>query len=491
MVGQTDSIHAKMLRNAGPLLGLALLAYFLLVPPWEPLTAAGMRAIGVFLFTIIWWSTVGITYPSLLCLVLLVLTGVMSPAAAYGAAAGNWIVFFLLGSFGLCEAMRVTGFTTRFALWFLTRPIAEGRPWVLLSLFLLACTLMGAVMSVTATAIVFITIAGSMLEALGFRRGDRFAASLMMGVAWTATAAHAMTPIAHVTNLMMIQWLDRDFGYTISFPQWMSIGIPAGLVAWLLIMAFLRYVVRPDLTRFSQMPAGFLERQQQELGAMEPAERVAVGTFLAVVLVWVFPDLAGGLSPGLSSYVASIGYAVPALAGACLLCLVHVRGQPVLTFQQWMGKGVDWGSMVLVMAILALGDVIAQPELGITGLLTRVFEPVISGMAPYSFLFVTVLWTAAQTNVLSNLVSMTTVYTIMGPLAGAAGIANPVAMGMTIAAASCYAFALPSATTATALVIGSGWVPVKFMLRYGLLLILPVVVLFTFFFYPLAAAVLR
>jgi len=85
---------------------------------------------------------------------------------------------------------------------------------------------------------------------------------------------------------------------------------------------------------------------------------------------------------------------------------------------------------------------------------------------------------------------MTLVYTIVLPVAVSAGMGNPAALGATIAAAANYAFALPSATTSTALVVGSGWVPVDQMARYGAMMIIPTILIFAFFCYPLAAMIL-
>ena len=52
----------------GPAIGTILLLVFLLLPPIEPLTPLGMKTIGIFLFTAVWWATVGIGYPSVLCI---------------------------------------------------------------------------------------------------------------------------------------------------------------------------------------------------------------------------------------------------------------------------------------------------------------------------------------------------------------------------------------------------------------------------------------
>jgi sodium-dependent dicarboxylate transporter 2/3/5 len=90
---------------------------------------------------------------------------------------------------------------------------------------------------------------------------------------------------------------------------------------------------------------------------------------------------------------------------------------------------------------------------------------------------------------MSNMVSTTLVYTVMMPIFVTIGRGNPIALGTALSGASYFALSLPSATAVTAIVIGSGWVPVSFMARYGLLFIIPVVLLFSFVHYPLASII--
>ena len=478
-------------RWVGPGLGVVALFVFLLLPPLEPLTALGMKVVGIFLFTIIWWATVSIGYPSLLCIALLALTGVMTPKAVFAASMGNWVVLFLIGCFGLSEGLRVTGFSRRFALWFLTRPFAAGRPWMLLAMFLLACTLLGSIMSSTATCIVFMAIAVPMLEALGYKKGDPFASMFMIGIAWAATASLAMTPIAHAGNIMMMDWLRSDFSYVISFPQWMLFGIPVGLLVYLMVLGAFRYVVRPDVSKVRAMASGYVRQEASKMGAMKLQEKLAVGIFLGVVVCWILPGIAGNILPGVGAFLDKMGYAIPALVGASLLCLIRVKNQPLMTFQQWMRGGVEWGATVLAASIMVMGVVLGNPETGIPELLTNIFQPLATGVPFNVFLIITMLWVVLQTNLMSNLVSMTLVYNTMVPVAAGVGLGNPIALGATISAASNYAFSLPSATTTTAIVIGSGWVSVKFMARYGVILIIPIVLAFTFICYPYASLLFR
>jgi sodium-dependent dicarboxylate transporter 2/3/5 len=142
-----------------PGLGIILLLVFLLIPPIEPLTTKGMKVVGIFLFTIIWWSTVSVGYPSIICISLFAITGVMTPQEVFAASWGHWLVVFLLGIYGISESLRVTGFSRRFALWFVSRPFNAGHPWRLVGMFLLSCFLVGSFMTSVATCAVFMAIA--------------------------------------------------------------------------------------------------------------------------------------------------------------------------------------------------------------------------------------------------------------------------------------------------------------------------------------------
>jgi sodium-dependent dicarboxylate transporter 2/3/5 len=474
----------------GPGLGVLALLLFLVLPPIGPLTPVGMKVIGVFLFTIIWWATVGIGFPSLLCLALFTMSGVMTPKAVFAASWGNYITIFILAVFGMAEALRITGFSRRFALWFVTRPFTAGHPWLMVAMFLLATVTMGSVMSGTATCIAFMAIAVPMLEGLGYKKGDRFAAALMVGIAWSATSAFIMTPIGHASNVMLMDWIERDTGLVISFTQWMVVGIPAGLLFYLLILGYLRFVIKPDMTQFSALATKYVREESAKMGRMKLEEKIAVGTFLLVIVTWMIPGLAKGILPGASAYLGSLGYSIPPLIGACLLCIFSVKNKPILTFRQWM-SGVPWGTIALIGAIMAIKDIISDPATGIPQLGSSIFGPLATSAPFFVYLIIGQIWVTTQTNLMSNLVSRTLVYTVMVPAAIAAGMGNAAALGFAISAGASAGFALPSATTNTALVTGSGWVPVPFMARHGFTISIGMVLICVFAIYPWAAFVFR
>lgn len=481
--------YGRAINGLGAGLGVGVLLTFLLLPPLESLTPLGMKVLGVFLFTALWWAFVDTAFSSFLCVALFALVGIMAPNEVFAAALGNWLVIFLIGCFGLTEAIRVSGFVHRFALWFLSRPFATGRPFLLLTLFFLGVTFMGAIMSPTVTIILFMSLMVPMLEAMGYKRGDHFPAMLIMGTGWVSLAAFMMTPIGHVSNVMYMEWIRRDAGYALSFPAWLIVGVPVGLLFYFLLLGFFRYVVRPDMGRFSAMADEYVRREAGKMGPMKLEEKITLWVFFGVVMCWMLPGIAGNLLPGVSAYLDRMGYAIPPLVGAILLQLIRVKDQPLLTFRQWM-MGVEWGSIALVAAIMAIGAVIGDPKTGIPQFLTGILQPVVNAHF-YVLVLVSVTWVVLQTNVMSNIVSATLVYTIIMPAVIAAGVGNPVALGFTIFAGSHFAFCLPSGTTVTAIIAGSGWVPVRFMAGYGVILIVPIILLLTFVCYPFASLIYR
>ena len=476
--------NAKYLVTYGVM--AAVLLIFCIAPPVEPLTSIGMRALGIFLATVIGWVFFGTGYVSMLCVALFALLGVMTPAEAFSNSWGNWLVIFMISCFGMSEGLRKSGFSRRFAIWFVSRPFSRSRPWALVTMFLLGCTLMGAVMSLTVTTIVFMAIAEPMLEGLGYKKGDRFSAMVMMGIAWAATASSAMTPVGHPLNVLIINWVEADFGISMSFAKFMLTGIPLGLLVFGMILLVFRFILRPDVKAFGEMTARYIEGESAKMGPIKSEEKWAIGIFLSVVFIWISPSILGGLLPKISLYIKSMGYAVPAIIGATAMCILRIKDRPVLAFRDWMVSGVEWNTISLCAAIMALSAAIGNENTGIQLFLTELFQPIIDDAPFIVVLVVTLLWTVLQTNIMSNTVSGSLVYRIMAPALGTAGLIHPAAFGFVVGAVANYAFILPSATTSTALVVGGGWVRVGFMAKYGLLMVVPVVLLFTFVGYPLA-----
>src|SRR6185369_13238389 len=108
----------------------------------------GMRTLGIFAWTIIWWVSepIPIAVTSFVAMALLVLTGVQ-PAAVAFAPWSNWIVIFLLAACIIGQALKVHDVSKRIAYRLVASRLVDGRPWRVLLLFGIAAAAMSSVMS--------------------------------------------------------------------------------------------------------------------------------------------------------------------------------------------------------------------------------------------------------------------------------------------------------------------------------------------------------
>lgn len=113
--------------------------------------------------------------------------------------------------------------------------------------------------------------------------------------------------------------------------------------------------------------------------------------------------------------------------------------------------------------------------------------PAVSNMAPWLLVLLFTLWAAVQTNLSSNMVTVTTVCTIGIPIVlSTNGAVNTAAVASIIGMMSSYAFATPPAMPHIAIAGSSGWAHASQLLKYGTLLMIITVIITVIIGYPIA-----
>lgn len=480
------------LQFLGMGVGLVFLALCHLLPPPDPITPVGMGRVGLLVFAIVWWivAPVPLAVTTIAALGFGVFTGVLSLNEAF-AANTSWMLWFLVGAFGLSTALEVSGFNRRFALWFVNLPWLAGRPYAMLFMFLASAALMSGVMSNTAVVVVWLSLATTVYHSLSLPKGDSYAEINTLGLAWMANIGGIVTPIGTPTNLVAIGLIAGAVGHTVGFVTWTVIGSVAGLALTLSTFLVIRYVLKPDVSVMSgAATAAFLRGEQRALGPRQPAETRALVWFAVAITLWFVPDLLRLVLPEgtLPALVGNLGLVVPALLVPAAMCLTPVR-QPgrrrVLTWQEWSG-GVDWGMVLFITGVLALGAAVGAPDTGVPDFLQRNVEPIVGGLPEYLFVLVLMVAVMAVTNLMSNLVTVAVFLPVGLTLSMSLGIGDPVAVGVVLGMGPSLSYALPSGTTTNAIVAGTGWLGLGMMARYGTLLMVLHAVVMTVCVYPLA-----
>ena len=205
-----------------------------------PLGGEGYAALALLAFAILSWclQLAPIAVTALAVLVLLPFTGLMDFAGVIQAGFGDSTFAFFLGVLLLSAAFQKTPLGRRIAL-LIFRVFGRAPRRVLLGLMLAGTLLAMWVTEVAAAAILYPLALSIVEQSRGRPDAEPLARTLMLGVAWGPAFGGVATPIATGANLVAVAYLEQYAGISISFGEWMGIGLPISFTllaaGWLLL----------------------------------------------------------------------------------------------------------------------------------------------------------------------------------------------------------------------------------------------------------------
>ena len=474
-VGEDGHGHGGGRRHwIGLGLGPAILLLTLLVPPPDGLSPEGWRTAGVGLLMAIFWITEPIPIPAtaLLPLVLFPLLG-LGDIRTTTAPYANPIIFLFLGGFIIALAMQRWGLHRRIAIALVGR--LGTRPAAIIGGFLLSSGLVSMWVSNTATALMMLPIAMSVVHLCpptvgreGRERRD-FSLALMLSIAYGATTGGMATLIGTPPNALLAAYMSEVYQITIGFGQWMLIGVPVASVSLVFVYLVLtRVMFKLGAAELPGM-AALIAEERARLGPMRRGEMAAAIVFVLTAAGWVFQPLVARVVPLASD--TSI-----AIAGALVLFMIPVdlrRGQFVMTWAAT--KELPWGVLLLFGGGLSLASYIESHGLATyLGSLARGLDD----LPTMGVLMIVSFGILLLTELTSNTATAATFLPITGALALSLG-ENPMPFLVPTALAANCSYMLPVGTPPNAIVYGSGVVPLSQMLRAGFILnvvLVPIVV---------------
>lgn len=484
--------------------GLALLVYFLLPAGYtnaagETVTFshAGRASMAVGVWMAVWWLTeaVHISVTALIPVAVLPLVGAL-PVEEAAARYAHPLIFLFMGGFLISLSMQRWGLHRRIAL--ATVRAIGTQPKRIVGGFMLAAAALSMWVSNTATALMMLPIAGSVLDRLvgadrshegagGASGGDvaRLGVCLMLGVAYGASIGGIGTIIGSPPNGVVVGYIADNLDEEIGFAQWLMIGLPVVVVflplAWWLLTRVL-YPVHGDV--LGEVDAG---EALEGPGPMNRGEKATLAVFLLAVVCWIFRPVLTELRIGSAAPLSGLSDAGIAMLAALLLFVIPVQRSPRRPVLDWQtATKLPWGILILFGGGLSLAR--ALDANGASGFLGSQVEA-LAGAPVLLLVAAVVVLVIFLTELTSNTATTATLVPILAALGPALGVDPYLLMFPAAIAASC-AFMMPVATPPNAIVFSSGHVTMRQMIRAGLLLNVVGVVLVTLLLYWLLGAVL-
>jgi len=425
--------------------------------PIEGLTPEAQRVAGLALWMAIWWASeaVPIAATSLLPLVALPLIGAGTERQA-AAPYANPIVLLLLGGSILAVGIERWRLHARIALNALA--LSGDRPRLIVLGFMAVTAFISMWISNTATALMMMPIALSVAATAGPERKD-FAQAMVLGIAYAASIGGIATPIGTPTNLIAMSWLKEQTGQTVSFGDWMALGVPAMLVlvplAWLVVAWGLKSGGR------AAGAAAEILRERDALGPMRAPEARVLAVFGVVIALWVSgewmrQDL--GLK-GVTDMSIVMG-------GAIAMMILPAGGgarRPLITWSE--AQKIPWSVILLFGGGISLAEAMERTKLA-----AAIGDAlgVLAGAPPLVVVATVTALVILLTEFMSNVATITMLLPVLAALAVALGVPPVVLIAPAAIAASC-GFMMPAGTGPNAVAYASGKTSVAAMMGRGLL----------------------
>ena len=363
-------------------------------------------------------------------------------------AYGNKMIFLFLGGFILALGLEKWHVHKQVAR-IIIHTVGYSKPRILLG-FLISTALLSMWVSNTATALMMLPMALAVINVLPKKeQKGKFALFLLLSIAYAASIGGMGTLIGSPPNAIMAGILKDYFNVTVSFADWMKIGVPVAIILIAVIYTFF-YLSMGDEKKES--PDDFVIEKKPWTG---PQKRVVI-IFCGVIVLWLIRGF-------VKQYTGfDYGDESAAILGSFLLFLVPGGNKmPLLIWKDT--EKLPWGILLLFGGGLALAA--AMDANGVIQYMSTWFELFKTW---HYFVLLTIIIAIAifGTEFMSNTALITLFIPVIGSFANVAHydilqLCIPVTL-----AASC-AFMLPVGTPPNAIVYSSGKITIAQMARVG------------------------
>ena len=464
--------------------GVIALAIYLIVsniPPVEPLTNTGIQVLGIILGLIYGLITMEPAIPSIAALILLGTTGYTNVMGAFMSGGGHYAVVMVLGLMMIGGIMNYSGLARALAERIINSKLANGRPWVLTFLILLAAMIPSMFLTAIPVLIIVWGIIRNIFEIVGFQKGEKWPALMMAGITGSAAIGISAMPFS--------MGVSTDFGIFMSlFPDAVMPALPFIGTSLVLCAAFvvlellvLRFLFRPDVSKLKSYKA---PEHNEPLTTNQKRGLVLLIIFVILALL---PDL---LPDGTPFQIFMSGAGVIGASFFVVLLALIIRnkdGSPFITVQQIADNGIFWSLLLMIAALMVVCGSITDPSLGISTALANLLSPMVQSVGPFGVFAILLAISLIGTNLLDNAVIGMALAAVISMIAQDLTISAVGTFCLLLHSAE-YGVLLPASSPLGAMTYGqieTGWLNRKTILLTGFAFMAVFYVVLLFLGYPM------
>lgn len=357
----STALPKRNLNGLWLIIAFALLIGILILPTPADLPVAGQRALAILAFAIVLWVTEAVTYTvsafMIIGLIAILLglappaTGAQIPIGSSGALKlalsgfSSPAVALVGAALFLAAAMQATNFHKRLALLILSR-VGVKTNNIVIGAILVSIALAFFVPSATARAGSVVPILLGMVAAFGLAANSRLSALLVITAVQAVSIWNVGIKTAAAQNMVAVEFMDKAFGYNISWGQWLLYAGP-----WAVIMSIILYfvmikVIKPETNEITGGQE-LVRQQLADLGPISAPEKRLIAYSVALLFFWSTENIFHSFD---NSTVT--------------LIVVAMLLTPKIGVFDWatVEKKIPWGTLIVFAVGVSLGTVLLQTQ---------------------------------------------------------------------------------------------------------------------------------
>jgi sodium-dependent dicarboxylate transporter 2/3/5 len=470
-------------------LGPALAGAIWLFADLDPGNKLTTLMAGVTVWMCVWWFTeaVSLAVTALVPVLMLPILGI-SDCKSVSQQYTDSIIFLFIGGFMLAFAIEKWHLHKRIALKILS--VVGTKPSTILFGVMLSTYLISNWISNTATSMMLFGAVFALIQETKLyieKNSGKFAAALLLGLAFSATIGGLATPVGTPPNMYFFKAYHEAFPLNndLNFLKWSAIGYPISFTFLILTFLVLNgYFLHKKV--HVAIDKAYFRTSYAQLGKFSWEEKWVFGVFISCILLWFTRadiDFGSFMFKGWNHVFVVpkfVDDASVALGAALVLFLIPSRknkGEALLIWEDAKKLRYDIILMFGSGFALAYGFEVSGLSNWLAASLT-----VLKGVPPLFILLGVCMVVTVISEFASNIASIQLAIPVMVALQKDLEL-PPLLLMMPATFAASLGFMLPVATAANTIVFGTKEIHIRDMLRVGFVLDILGILVITFMCY--------
>jgi sodium-dependent dicarboxylate transporter 2/3/5 len=310
----------------------------------------------------------------------------------------------------------------------------------------------------------------------------------MLVIAYASNIGGMATVIGTPPNVAFVGYIEKKYDFTIQFLDWMLLCTPLAIVLLAMLFLILTKVLYPNRIRSSSETNLMIRKEVEALGKLSTAEKRVLIVFVITALLWITKDLINktGIIKLDDNMIAVIG----ALALFAIPSGSRKDNKPKMLLEWDDTSKMAWGILLLFGGGIALAG--ALEKAGVMVLIGNWLAG-FSQSGGFALILLIVFISIFLSEMMSNVAQVIVLAPVMAALADALHL-DPLLLGIPMTLAASAASMMPMGTPPNAIVFGSGYIPLKDMMKAGFVMNLVsiiVITLFSWFVLPMIMSVVK